>query len=145
MEKLENVKIIFYTNYWDGPISGICEYQNKFYRFNVQEMGGHVGPEPLSDDEDRAYIKREWIVREIKLWQLAEELHWHCLFMTNCGQHYGRYGNNDAEFISERFQLPIIVDDKIRLEHGANYYKKAKEERKEIDYSQNAIIGWFSE
>lgn len=35
MKELENVKILFYSGYWDGPTNGICEYENKMYWYNI--------------------------------------------------------------------------------------------------------------
>lgn len=143
MEKLENVKIIFHSDYYDGPLDGICEYQGKLYRFDCKEFGGWCGPPPADGSDDCSYVKREYNVKEIEMWQLAYALYWHCLFITNCGQYYRH--KDDIEFINERFNLPVIKNSQYHLEYGENFYQKQKEEYKKIDYSQNKIIGWFSD
>jgi len=142
MDKLKGIKIVCYSDYWDGPLTGICEYRRRFYWFDVKEFGGWCGPP--DEHNDCSYVNREWFVKEIEAWQLAYELYWHCLFETNCGQYQTNF--TQTEFVNERYILPEIKSKEYSfLDHGANFYKKRKDEYKEIDYSKNKIIGWFDE
>ena len=41
MKELENVEIMFYSDYWDGPLAGLCEYENKIYRYETIDEGDY--------------------------------------------------------------------------------------------------------
>jgi hypothetical protein len=121
MKELENVKILFYNDYWDGPIDGLCEYENKIYRYKMIDNG-------LYNEEIDNWSPRIYNVIEIEPWQLAYELYWHSLFCTNIVA----YTEFDKMLINPRFEIK-----------NKDFYKKQKNEYKEIDYSNNAIIGIF--
>lgn len=121
MKELLNVKILYYSNYWDGPLTGLCEYENKIYRYDVLDEGDY-------NEEKDEWNPRIYNVIEIELWQLAYELYWHSLFCSNIST-YSKYNENMS---NSRFELK----DK-------DFYKKQKEEYKKIDYSNNVIIGIF--
>lgn len=136
MKKLENVKILFYNNYWDGPICGICEYENKMYYYDMIEEGGIFVEEGEEYDEDGEDIwtPRIYEIKEIEPWQLTYELYWHSIFATNVGTNT----EFDKGLVNERFKIK-----KSWFSSLPSYYKKQKKERKDIDYSKNKIIGIF--
>ena len=124
MNKLENVKLLYSNNYWDGPISGLCEYEGIYYYFNQSK-------EDMWDEVKEEWLPREYKVYEILPWQLAYELYWHSLFITNvknarCDSTFEKKLKNDIFKIKE------------------DYYKKRKKEYKEINYSKNKVIGIFT-
>lgn len=124
MNKLENVKLLFCTNYWDGPIAGLCEHDGKYYRFAQ-----------LQDDEwdevDEEWLPRVYKAYEILPWQLSYELYWYSLFISNVK---GARSRSDFEegLKNERF----IINE--------NYYKKREKEYRQIDYTKNNVIGTFT-
>ena len=34
VEKEKDIKLIYHSGYWDGPLSGVCQYKEKRYWFN---------------------------------------------------------------------------------------------------------------
>jgi hypothetical protein len=137
MKELENVKILFYYNYWDGPLNGICEYENKMYWYDtVDDIS--VGDE---DSDDWTWY-RLYNVKEIEPWQLSYELYWHSIFCTNVATHteFDKKLVNDRFLIKKTFRLFKHKRDKWI---NPFYYNKREKEYKKIDYSKNQIIGTF--
>jgi hypothetical protein len=118
-KKLNNVKLLLYSDYYDGALKGLCEYENKIYRFETEKLGGWI-----EDDicEDRIYI-----MLDLEPWQLTYELYWHSLFVTNAAS----YTEFDKQLVNERFKI------------DCDFYEKQKKEYKKIDYTNNKIIGYF--
>jgi hypothetical protein len=125
METLENVKILFCTNYWDGPICGLCRYENKFYHFNVYQ-------DEEWDEEKEEWTSRIYKAYEIDPWQLSYEFYWHSIFVSNVYRNAKCRYAFEEKMKNERFFM------------RKNFYKKRKKEYKEIDYSNNNIIGIFT-
>lgn len=125
MKELENVKILFYNDKWDGPLEGLCEYENKFYRYETLEMGGYSGEDEFGED---IWSPRIYNVIEIEPWQLTYELYWHSLFSTNIAT----YTEYDKKLVNPVFEIK-----------SKDFYKKQKKEYKKIDYSNNTVIGIF--
>ncbi len=121
MKELEKVKILFHSDVWDGPLEGLCEYESKIYRYETLEMGEWI-------EKDDEWSPRIYNMIEIEPWQLAYELYWHSLFCTNIAS----YTEYDKMLINPRFEIK-----------NKDFYKKQKNEYKEIDYSKNTIIGIF--
>ena len=121
MMELNNVKILFYSGYWDGPLNGLCEYENKIYRFDVSEMEEWI-------ETEEEWSSRIYKLIDIEPWQLSYELYWHSLFCTNIAA----YKEFDKKLVDSRFEIK-----------NKDFYKKQKNEYKKIDYSNNTIIGTF--
>ena len=124
MKELENVKILFASGWWDGPRTGLCEYENTIYRFEVYI-------EEEYDEKEDEWTKRIYQMKKIELWQLAYELYWHSIFVSNV------YRNANC-----RFQFEENLKNE-RFYMKEDFYKKRKKEYQEIDYSKNEIIGTF--
>lgn len=120
MKEIENVKMLYYSDYWDGPLTGLCEYENKYYWYDNTIDDEY-------DEENEEWKPRVYNLKEIEPWQLSYELYWHSLFVTNVAA----YTEFDKQLINDRFIIDI------------NFYKKKKKEYKKIDYSKNKIIGTF--
>lgn len=86
MKKLKNVEILYYSDYWDGPLWGMCAYENNLYRYNVIDSTSKI---------------RKFKVREMEFWQITYELYWHSLFVTNVKD----YTKFDKKLINERFEV----------------------------------------
>jgi hypothetical protein len=121
MKELNGVKILFYDDYWDGPLKGLCEYENKFYRYDVLDEGGY-------NEEKDEWNPRIYNIIEIEPWQLVYELYWHSLFCSNIAT-YSKY---DEKLSNQIFEI-----------ENKDFYGKQKKEYKKIDYSNNTIIGTF--
>ena len=122
MEYLTGCRLLWPLNYWDGPISGILEYQGRHYYFDRCDE---------SDIEDEtATWSRRYLVYELSKEEFNEEMQWHNLFREHVGTHtdYDEHGRTNHAV-------------RPQSEHH-KYYEKAKE-RTPRDYTQNKIIGWF--
>ena len=105
MKKLKNVEILYYSDYWDGPLWGMCVYNNKLCWYNVIDSSSKI---------------RKFKVREMKSWQISYELYWHSLFVTNVKA----YTKFDKECINERFELlENFYDKQRRVYKGIDYSK----------------------
>lgn len=124
MKELENVKFLTCTNWWDGPLKGLCEYENKTYWYNMLE-------EEEYDEKEDTWSSRVWVMKEIKPWQLTYELYWHSIFVSNVYRNAKCRFQYEDDLKNERFYMR---DD---------FYKKRKKEYVEIDYNDNEIIGKF--
>lgn len=124
MNELEKVKFLYATNWWDGPICGLCEYNNKIYWYDMQEDSEY-------DEKEDTWTQRKYIAREIEPWQLTYELYWHSIFVSNVYRDSNCRSKFEEGLKNERF---YIKED---------FYKKRKKEHQKIDYSNNEIIGTF--
>ena len=82
----KDVKILWESNRWDGPLNGMCLYKDKKMWF-----------ECAGEDDDRY---RRYILIELTPDELAEEEKWHNLFREKVGTHcdYNESGRrNDPE------------------------------------------------
>lgn len=124
MKELENVKILYASGWWDGPLCGLCEYENKYYWFNVHE-------EEEWDEEKEEWGNRIFKAYEIEPWHLAYELYWHSIFVSNVYRNAKCRFEFEENMKNERFYMK------------QDFYKKRKKEWKDIDYSNNNVIGTF--
>lgn len=112
------VRLLWYGDFWDGPINGLCLCGNVKCWFEMW------------NDEDRAIpdtTHRRFLVRELSLQQLAEEERWHELFRQKVGTHCDL---DEAH--------PEVKSNELHRE-----FYEAYEQRSKPDYSTNRIIGWF--
>jgi hypothetical protein len=124
METIENVKLLFATNWWDGPLYGLCEYENKICYYKICE-------DEVWDEEKEEWGKRGFKVYEMEPWQIAYELYWHSIFVSNVYRNAKCRFQFEEQLKNERFYMK------------EDFYKKRKREYKEIDYSNNNVIGTF--
>ena len=118
MKELENVKILYSSDYWDGPLNGLCEYENKYYWFGVNT------DEEYDEKEDK-WSPRIFQMYDIEPWQLTYELYWHSIFVTNVYKNTKCKYNFDEQLKNDRFKIK------------ENFYKKREKEYKKIDYYNN--------
>ena len=122
MKELENVKMLFATNWWDGPLCGLCEYESKYYWFKIHQ-------EEEYDDKKDEWSDRVHIAYEIEPWQLSYELYWHSIFVSNVYRNAKCRTQFEEQMKNERFYMK------------EDFYKKRKKEYQEIDFSK--VIGTF--
>jgi hypothetical protein len=74
--KIEEIKIIFATNWWDGPLSGLCLYNGEKHWFQATEEWY---------EEDKPYWRRFAVVK-LTPEQIVDEEKWHELFKEKVGE-----------------------------------------------------------
>lgn len=88
---VDNVQIEYTTDYWDGPLSGMCTWHGKRYYFHCIQMD--------NDNFDRTFV-----LLALSEQQLVTEEYWHREFVdhvlgqprANWAKFYGPYEH--AEF-----------------------------------------------
>lgn len=120
------VSLLWFAEYYDGPMSGLLETGGRKYWFQAPK--DYLGRYDEIGDEVRHYL-----VIELSPEQLAEEEEWHDLFREKVGTQYDPYENVHPPV--ERYLRP--------QEMHAEYFDAA-ESRTPLDLSQNRVIGWFA-
>src|SRR5215207_5227193 len=72
------VKLLWHSDFWDGPTSGMLLYRGKKHWFQVCDE---------SDDPDLQDYYRRFLIIELSDRQLEEEEYWHSLFREKVGTH----------------------------------------------------------
>jgi hypothetical protein len=117
------IYMLWHSNYYDGPLSGMALYEGKKVWFECDEW-----------EHDNLYHMRTFNLYELSEEEIAEEEYWHELFRKHVGWHsdYGdRYAQCGAEGTSDG--------------NWDAFYKKAEKERPKRDYSKNKCLGTFDE
>ena len=115
------VKLLWPSDYWDGPKSGMLMYQGKRYWFQVFEE---------SNDADLSDFFRRFVILELTEEQLNEEEYWHKLFREKVGAH--------TDFDESGKRAIGALKPKEMWHEFYDAYQK----RQEPDYSNNTVIGW---
>ena len=121
-EDTEDAIMLWHSNYYDGPLSGMADYKGKKVWFDCVE-----------DEHCNIYNIRIFGLYELSDEEVKEEEHWHQFFCDNVGKHSnyvdGKREADSASYTQESFDY---------------YYKEAKK-RKSRDYTQNKLITTLDE
>ncbi len=117
----ENVRILWHSGFWDGPLSGMLEYDGDQCWFEMFSE---------NEDDDPTWYRR-FAVIQLSPDQLADENHWQDQFRRHVG------GHTDYDSGQERSHDSINPE-----EQWSQFYEKYKA-RAEPDYSPNRVLGWF--
>jgi hypothetical protein len=112
------VHIAWTDDFYDGPLSGIAEWEGRRYRFEMTDRF------TLGGDEDGS--RRYWLIA-LSPEQLQQEERWQALFCANVWTGFDYTGR------PERRAPPS--------EHAKFYEPYAA--RAVPDYSMNDVVGWF--
>lgn len=107
------VRLLWHSGFWDGPINGLCLFQGRKCWFEMCEDGASY---------------RRFLVLELTAEELADEERWHALFREHVGTHTD-YGTDEAGVVHLR-------------ERWAAFYEPFGK-RPRVDYSRNPAVGWF--
>lgn len=80
---LQGVKLLYHSNYWDGPLSGVCEYQGKRYWFDCLNEDETT----VDEDGEPCFARRRYGIYELTEEEWEEQDVWHRLFETYVGTH----------------------------------------------------------
>lgn len=117
------LKMLWYDDYYDGPLSGLALYNNKKVWFNMKE-----------NRYDNIFHTRTFNIYELTKEQLEEEEYWHHRFRNEVG-HHTDYGDQYAAFKT--------VDNE-SIFH--KFYKDIEKAAKKFDdYTKNKCLGAFNE
>jgi hypothetical protein len=79
------LKILWVDDYWDGPKSGLLEYQCHKYWFQICHE---------NEDPELTNYYRHFLIIDLSDEQLKEEEYWHKLFREKVGHHMDGWGIN---------------------------------------------------
>jgi hypothetical protein len=116
------VKLLWHSDYWDGPTSGMLLYRGKKRWFQVCDE---------SDDPGLRDYYRRFLIVELSDRQLEEEEYWQGLFREKVGTH------TDHELQGE--SQKGRVNPKEMWDGFYEPYQK----RVKLDLSQNTVLGWY--
>ncbi len=113
-----DVRPLWYMDFWDGPINGLCLWNNRKYWFEfiVDEDGNEAIDGP-----------RRFLMKELAPQQLEDEERWHELFRQKVGTH--------CDFEEAR---PGVKPKELHHE-----FYEAFQGRPRPDYSKNPVVAWF--
>jgi hypothetical protein len=111
------VRILWVNDFYDGPLQGVAEVHGARYLFDI------IDREALgTEDESRMY----WLIA-LSPEQWREEVGWHELFCRKVGTHFDYTGR------------PVPPAEEVCPDEFYEPYRH----RKQTDYSDNEVIGWF--
>jgi hypothetical protein len=116
------VHLLWHSDYWDGPRSGMLEFSGERCWFQVIAE---------NEDEDLRGWYRRFVVVRLTPEQLAEECRWHDLFREHVGWH------ND--YIKD---VPGRYEGLRPQEQWQAFYEPYKQ-RVPLDLSGDQVLAWF--
>lgn len=128
----KDINWLYHSGYWDGPLSGMVEYNGKEHWVEWIDEEHRPEPDPDEPGEIDIVLVRWYAVLELTPEQYRAERYWHEFFELCVGRHT-RYEN--GERTREKY-------------HGSRasmafYYAMAKVRKEKLDLSKTKIIGWF--
>ena len=124
------VKLLWASDYWDGPLSGMLEYKSQPYWFLLCAEGTDNCAEESSQESNSDWYRRFMVV-ELSTAQLQDEEYWHELFKQKVGMH--------MDYDQDENQHGVIVNSK---EVESEFYEPYKK-RTAPDLSETQVICWF--
>lgn len=114
------ITMLWYSDYYDGPLSGLAEFKDEKVWFHCVEM------------EDPLFHMRKFALYKLTKDELAYEEKWHAIFNKLVGYHCD-YGVDDSE------------KPQTTLEQHDEYFRLHEAEQTETDYTKNECLGIFDE
>jgi len=116
-KKQPEATMLWHSNYYDGPLSGLAEYKDKLVWFNIIDW-----------EHDNLFNMRTFGMYELSAEEIKYELAWHQLFCEQVGYHCN-YENGKRVDRGEDFTQESM--DK--------FYAEAKN-RPQREYTKNKLI-----
>lgn len=128
MEYLKGVKLVYASNWWDGPLSGLVEYndENLFMDINDEEW--------TYDDEGLITESRIYAVYRLNARQLRDYLMWTQLFRSHVGEHWD-FHLNEGPALWGGFVHPDTFDT----------FYFISQMQPMLDYDDDQLIGYVHE
>ena len=114
----EEVRLLWVSDFWDGPLEGIAEYRGERCLYVVAEPDRIGAP-----DEERS-----WVLYRLTDEQLREQERWHALFVKYVGGHFDHTGTASPELA--------------RKEDWERFYGPYQAEYREPQLHRDQAVGW---
>ena len=128
--KTKDVKWLWRSDYYDGPLSGMVELNgNRYWTecFDEEEWTEQNGP-----DEDDIFRVRFFAILKLTDKQQESEEYWHELFQLCVGKH------SDYDISGNRFKYEEHTKETKQF-----YYTRREMDYEELDLSESNLISWF--
>jgi hypothetical protein len=121
-EDTEDAIMLWHSNYYDGPLSGLAVYKGKKVWFDC-----------IQDEYDNLFNIRVFGLYELSDEELEDEESWHQFFCDNVGRHTN-YVDGKREACSAKY-----------TQESFDRFYKAAEKRPKRDYTKNRLIAELDE
>jgi hypothetical protein len=118
------VRLLWYSDFWDGPRSGMLEFNGERCWFEV------VGE---NEDEDLRGRCRRFVIVRLTAEQFAEECRWHESFREHVGWH--------TDYVED---VPGRYEGLRPREEWEAFYEPYKG-RVPLDLTGDEVLGWFED
>jgi hypothetical protein len=120
---MKNIKFVYHSGYWDGPLSGVCEYLDERYWFKCVH--------DYQDTTEKCLDMRIYALHQLTTEEWRNKDYWHSLFEKHVGSHtsYDKDGNRAGEVHP--------------ADNHHKFYEEAKKDRKILDLEGRKPIGFF--
>ena len=144
-------KLLWYSNYWDGMLSGMLLYKGKKYWYSYfDEVTDYAKWDEEKEELEDLGWYRKFAIIEMNQEQIDKAEYWHDLFFKYVAV-YSTFDENE-ELLGKEF--PIYKKQGIQCSRGARppelhhiYYDAYKKEfpdnMLEDEFKIGKIIGWF--
>jgi len=138
------MKMLWHSGYWDGPLSGLCllkdkrdiEPNNQKYWFSYAEAWIDNNSYPEDDDDFEPPWWRRFIIIKPTNNQLADVEARHAKFQRMVGTH--------CDYNDEGKRSNFHYNDTVTKESLKQYYKESKSEiTPSVMINDDQIIGWI--
>lgn len=136
------MKKLWHLGYYDGPISGVCEFLNNKCYFDVIEYWDENNSYPDQDDPEYEDFSPPWSRRYLIYYLSDEQFEKlrikHEKFQRMVGLH--------TDYDLNQYRAKFEYNSKITPETVAQFYKEANEDKQIIDcnpVNESCIIGWY--
>lgn len=144
IKKIGKPQYLWHSNYWDGPLSGVCEYKNKKCWFDcVDEMSLDFLDEYGDEDFDRVRI---FVVLELSHKEYKKLAKSHNLFRRYIGTHTDYigasrvWGGPPSFWLIRLLRKPLLKWFKFNV--NDLYYKR---KNKPANFQYNNILAWYGD
>ena len=124
LEKIAHLstQYIWTADYWDGAISGMLEYQNELFWFEMTQENEHW-------KKDQWY--RRYAIVKLSKAQIQKEIEVHEDFQRYVGTHY------DGK--------PLKTPPKLEAGKMNEFYTKHSEYVRSRSFENNEVLGWMEQ
>ena len=126
----EQPQFLWHDSYYDGPLSGICIYNDKEHWFKMVKEFDYKEEE---DGKMETFLGRVYVIAELPKQQFAIMKYAHELFRKYVGTHTDYNEDNKRS------------SGCLEQSSWNKYYNWAKKEYKHPDLSENKVVAWWGD
>lgn len=138
LERSQYPQRLWYNDYYDGPLSGVCRLNNETYKFEcVDELENYdeYDDDEESEERGRVFVLVKLSKKEIKT--LTRRHNMYRLSRRYEGEMLGKvFGNSLLKLLRRKFKLDT-----------GKWYGKYMDlfESKKMNFKNNQVIAWYCE